>query len=305
MQYQRTLEHGICVEGVDLPSGNPSRVHISPAGPNTGIVFSTQEEKIRAILDNAYATTLPIKTLILQGENDRIAFPEHLLPQLSAYGIDNAFVEIEKTPSLTSRLFYYIPFGSAKHTHFVPEIKGGLCGKLEGNVKEQDEPRKILRLKRPILTPYLMICPIGNENIEIHASTRYKLAGGNLIEQERELVVSPEAMKEISIARSYCGTFRWAPRWLTKSVACFFYLSHGFGNGNDSSNVFYPAATEKEWRGQELMPAELACHAIMDRRGELALLPGRVQGVRVVCKFAGHKHVVDTLKANRDYFIEE
>jgi len=37
--YQKTLEKSIKFEGVGLHTGNPSKISINPAKPNTGIIF--------------------------------------------------------------------------------------------------------------------------------------------------------------------------------------------------------------------------------------------------------------------------
>jgi UDP-3-O-acyl-N-acetylglucosamine deacetylase len=52
------------------------------------------------------------------------------------------------------------------------------------------------------------------------------------------------------------------------------------------------------------MQNEVAKHGILDRLGEIALLAGRLEGVYAHFRFAGHKDVLETIKANRNYFEE-
>jgi len=289
------------VEGVDLPSGNPSKIIVEPAGEDTGVVFRTRNDVIPAGLDNVEAITFPCKTLMLHGGRDKVAVPEHVLAQLYAYGIDNAIVHVEKSPSLTSRMFKY--FGSARNTYFVPEVLGDLCCALDGNFKKQEGFRRMLKLKENLCSDEggLSMTPRGSPGLRIEVLTRYILSDGPLA-QSRSLEINEESIKEISSARSYCGTVSWAPRWLTKTVASLVYLSHGFGNGNDGGNTFYPMKTRKQWKDQEVMGAELACHSIMDRLGELALLPGRLEGVYVQSFKVGHKEAISALKKYRSKF---
>jgi UDP-3-O-acyl-N-acetylglucosamine deacetylase len=303
MQNQRTLRNDIVIDGIDLPSENHSTIEVYRASPNTGFVFVTSKgNNIEAKLENAYPTTFPIKTIYLQNNssNERIAVPEHTLAQLYAYGIDNAIIKVNKTSSLTSRAFKNL--GNARNTTFIPYVGRKLCDALENNIEEQDAPRKILRLRRPIVTEKLSLSPTDGEEVEISAYTSYKLSNGERTEQKKSLIISPQSIRDISTARNYCGVPLWSPKWFTKLVASFVFLSHGFGNGNDDSNVFYSAKTRDSWLAKELMESEIACHTIMDRLGELALLQGRLQGVYAGCKFAGHRDAIETIKNNLDKF---
>ncbi|OGJ16323.1 hypothetical protein A3K73_01910 [Candidatus Pacearchaeota archaeon RBG_13_36_9] len=300
MSLQRTIKERIKMEGIDLPSGNPSRVFLYPAPPDTGIVFETPVEQIVACLDNTSAMTFPCKTLVLHGKKSRIAVPEHILAPLYAFGADNVYVKIEKTPSLTSRLFHYL--GSARNTYFMPHFGKELCEALESNLQEQGKNRRKLRLEEEIRTDKLVITSNETSDLRIYAQTDYKLAAGVHVRQKKEIIVSPESIKEISTARNYCGTFSWAPKWLTKTIACFAFLSHGFGNGNDETNVFYPSRTRERWYAQEQMQAEIACHTVLDRLGELALFQGELCGISLYCYGAGHKYAIETLKKHQNKF---
>jgi len=51
------------------------------------------------------------------------------------------------------------------------------------------------------------------------------------------------------------------------------------------------------------MPAELACHAIIDRLGEISLLRGRLEGVKAEFDRAGHKDAIPVLQQSIEYFI--
>jgi hypothetical protein len=142
---QNTLKKEIKISGIDLVSGNPSKVILSPACEGTGIVFRTPREEIKSTLDNAYAMTFPCKTVVLCGERDRVAVVEHISAQLYAYEIDNAYVRIDKTPSLSSTIFRN--FGNARNMQFVPDFGECLCRILEENVQRQDKARETLTIE--------------------------------------------------------------------------------------------------------------------------------------------------------------
>lgn len=299
-QYQKTLKNSIEIPGIEQPSGNYSEMIISPATENTGIVFETPKEQIRATLNNAVSSPWPLaQTLLLQGKEEQIALPEHSLAQLLAYDVDNARIQIKKKHSISSRLFQQ--FGHARNTYFLPNVGIRLCEALENNTEEQPAPRKILRLEGKIDTEKLMLEPIEGNDIIIKAITNYKLAKGRII-QEKELVISPQTIKEISLSRAYCRVPRWAPKILSRAVSKFFFLSYGFGSGCDDTNQFYIQDTPKYWEANQIMGEEVARHSIWDRTGELSLLPGRIAGVRITSRGSSHRYTLMVLKENIDKF---
>lgn len=299
-QHQRTIRKTVKIPGIEQPSGNYSEMIIMPAEINTGIVFETPKEDIKAGLDHAVSSPWPLaQTLILQGKEEQIALPEHRLADLFAYGVDNARIQIKKKHSISSRLFQKL--GHARDTYFLPNVGMKLCEALEDNTKEQPAQRRILRLEEKIVTPKLVIEPIDGEDLIIKAITDYRLAGGRII-QEKELVISPQTIKEISFSRGYCRVPTWAPRPLSRLVSKFFFLSYGFGSGCDDTNQFYRTKTTEAWESQESMEAEVACHRIYDTVGESSLLPGKLIGVRITLRGAGHKYTLKVLKSNLNKF---
>ena len=302
MFNQYTIDKPIKLQGIDIPSGNTSNIFLEPSEPDTGIVFETPKgEQIKAILGNTSSSLFWFaKTLTLEGEKEHIACPEHLITPLKTY-VDNAKIKLQKKSSFSSAILKHFPIGSGRNTYFVPHIGKKLCEALEGNIREQDKPRKILRLEEKIITDKLEIRPIDGDNIIIGTTTDYKLKDGH-IKQEKELKITPESIKAISLARGYCLAPTWAPQFLTKAVSGLFFITQGFGNGNNPSNIFYYQKTKERWLSQQLMENEIACHTIIDRLAELFLLPGRIKGIYLYCKFAGHKEGIETLKENQYKF---
>jgi len=299
MPNQYTLNESIKIKGMDFPSGNVSNVLVDPGKPDTGIVFETPKgEEIEATIENTSSSLFWFaKTFILKGNKEYIACPEHFLAQLKTF-VDNARVRIQKKPSFSSNILKHLPIGSGRNTQFVPYLGQKLCEVLEGNIKQQDKPQKIIRLEEKIETDKLKIYPIDSNDIIIKAITKYNLKDG-YIKQEKELKITPESIRNISTARGYCAVPAWSPQVLTKTLASFFFITHGFGNGNDVSNIFYYQKTKDKWLAHQLMENEIACHTIMDRLAELYLFPGKPQGISLECKFAGHKEGIETLKENK------
>jgi UDP-3-O-[3-hydroxymyristoyl] N-acetylglucosamine deacetylase len=91
---QQTIRRSVALEGVGLHSGKPVKVTLSPAPPDSGIVFraGAAGEPIVAtpesVVDSHYATTL--------GRNGtRIQTVEHLMAAAAGLGIDNLEVVVD------------------------------------------------------------------------------------------------------------------------------------------------------------------------------------------------------------------
>jgi UDP-3-O-acyl-N-acetylglucosamine deacetylase len=223
---QYTLKKIIEVEGIDFTCGNLSTIYVEPAPPNTGIVFETPKgERIKATLENAVPSDhLFAETLILRGQKENIAAPEHSLAAFQGYGVDNAIVKIEKKPSITSSLFKHLSSEGGENTYFVPHVARKLCDALDNNVEEQDAPRKIFTLKEQIENNTQMKCgetkivefrPYTEKGLTIKVEIAYP-PDGRLIRQEVTANICPETTKDISAARGYCRTLGRPPKWFTK-----------------------------------------------------------------------------------------
>jgi UDP-3-O-[3-hydroxymyristoyl] N-acetylglucosamine deacetylase len=135
MIKQRTLKNTIRATGVGLHTGDQVYLTLHPAEPNTGIHFRRVDLEtpiiIQAKPENVGETTL--STTLVLGDV-KISTVEHLLSAFAGLGIDNAIVDVTAAE---------IPImdGSAGPFVFLLQSAG---------VKEQDCPKKYLRIKKPI-----------------------------------------------------------------------------------------------------------------------------------------------------------
>src|SRR5712691_1760497 len=102
MDHQRTIRKTVTLDGIGLHSGKPVQIRLSPAPPDSGIVFRVSgpgvsdvtSEPIPAgpesVVDSHYATTLG------RG-GTRVQTVEHLLAAAAGLGIDNLDVRVEGT----------------------------------------------------------------------------------------------------------------------------------------------------------------------------------------------------------------
>lgn len=134
---QRTLKAPIHCSGVGLHSGATINMTLTPAEPNTGIVFRRIDLKngardIRARFDAVTDTRLC--TTISNGHNGSVATVEHLMAALAGCGVDNAIVELDgpEVPVMD---------GSSEPFVFLIDCAG---------IVEQAAERTVVRVKRPV-----------------------------------------------------------------------------------------------------------------------------------------------------------
>ncbi len=135
MIRQRTLANPINGAGVGLHSGEKVYLTLRPAPVDTGIVFRRVDldpvVEIPARAENVGDTML--STSLCAGDV-RVSTVEHLLATLSAFGIDNAWIDL-------SAAEVPIMDGSAGSFVFLIQSAG---------IAEQDAPKKFVRVKRPV-----------------------------------------------------------------------------------------------------------------------------------------------------------
>ncbi len=134
---QKTINKSISCHGIGIHSGQTIHLTLSPAQPETGIVFkrtdiTDKENAIRATWDNVIDTTF--STDIGNADGVRVATIEHIMAAFSVAGIDNIVVELSgsEVPVMD---------GSAAPFLFLLDCAG---------VALQDASRKYIRILKEI-----------------------------------------------------------------------------------------------------------------------------------------------------------
>ena len=133
---QKTLKNKVSFNGVALHSGLNVNVTLTPAEPNSGIIFKrvdlNENNLVYPNFMNVSNTSL--NTTIENEFGARVSTIEHLMCALFGLGIDNAIVEIdnEEVPILD---------GSAKL--FIEKI-------ISAGIEVSNEPIKIIKIKKEI-----------------------------------------------------------------------------------------------------------------------------------------------------------
>ena len=138
MLRQRTVKAPVRTTGVGLHSGEGVELVLSPAPPDTGIVFRRTDlpapVEIRAEAVRVNDTRMA-STLIAEGDPSvRVATVEHLMSALAGLGIDNLYVDVT-APEIP------ILDGSAGSFVFLLQSVG---------VAEQPAPKRFIRVLRPV-----------------------------------------------------------------------------------------------------------------------------------------------------------
>ncbi len=260
MDFQLTISKPVLLEGIGLHTGQPSRITLSPAPANTGIVFRASDvhrTPIHAcpehVVDARFATTLGVK-------GARVQTVEHLLAATAALGIDNLFVAVDgdEIPAVdgSARPFVEILYAAGKATLPIP--------------------RRPLVIEKPIRvgddTRWLRVLPADSFRISYTLDLDHPAVGTQILSFT---CTEPTFVKELAPARTYgflkdVGTLR----------------KNGLAKGGSLENAVV-VGRRTVLNGSLRYQDEFVRHKILDLIGDLALL-GRPLVGHVVARNAGH-----------------
>jgi UDP-3-O-acyl N-acetylglucosamine deacetylase len=255
---QRTIRKPVSLDGIGLHSGRRVRVTLSPAPPNSGIVFRAEghPDSIPAapdsVVNSHYATTI--------GRNGvRIQTIEHLMAAAAGLGIDNLGVEVEGNE---------IPAGDGSAKPFV-------------NLLIQAGRQQQSALRRPIVVPYAI--RVGDERrwLEIAPADTfcitYTLDNEHPAIGRQKLSSAPTErifIEEFAPARTYA---------FLKDVGRM--RKNGLARGGSLENAV--VVGNRDVVNGLRYRDEFVRHKILDLIGDLALLGRPLLGHVVACN-AGH-----------------
>ena len=188
---QKTVKNKISFNGVGLHSGLEVNVCLTPALPNTGIIFKRVDLNENNLVYPNFmnVTNTSLNTSIENEFGVKISTIEHLMCALFGLGIDNVIVEIdnEEVPILD---------GSAKL--FIEKI-------ISAGIEISNEPIKIIKIKKEIEFSD------GNRFISIKPSTLsldidFELNYKNPIigTQRNKVKVFEDDLTDIYNSRTFC-----------------------------------------------------------------------------------------------------
>lgn len=129
---QATISSSIKVEGRGIHLGNQNQVVLSPAAPDSGLIFQYKESQTRYLFPqvkgSARGTNIDIG-------GTRISTIEHLISALVGSGIDNCLIEIKEDE---------VPITDGSSLIFSEQIE-------KTGVEELNKPRKFIEIDSPII----------------------------------------------------------------------------------------------------------------------------------------------------------
>jgi len=258
MSFQQTIARQVSMSGIGLHSGKPVRMTISGAGPDTGVLFRTEDGTIipastEQIVDTRSATTVGMFGM-------RARSIEHVMAALAGLGIDNVVIDIdaEELPAAD---------GSAKP--FVELLRSA------GRVA-LPAPRRRLVIEEPIRVGdehrWLEITPSDSFRISYTLDNSHPVIGV----QVASFAVTEQVFEdELAAARTY-GFLRDVPAM----------REHGLALGGSLENAIV-VGKRIVLNDNLRFPDEFVRHKVLDLIGDLHTLGRDIVG-HVAGRNAGH-----------------
>jgi UDP-3-O-[3-hydroxymyristoyl] N-acetylglucosamine deacetylase len=279
--HQYTLAREVSLKGAALFTGEDVSITLTPAPPNTGIVFQrldlSDQPLIKAKLENVESTPRCTK---LGNGNASVQTVEHLLAALRAFSIDNVIVKIFGPE---------VPIFDGSATSFIELIENG-------GVTAQTKKRNVYKLAEPVYSSFgdvhLVALPSDEFRLSYTLHFPFCMTIGT---QYFSYVLDPMTFKrEIAPCRTFAVYEEIVP-----------LIEKGYirGGGLDNAIVI---KEEKIINPEALrFEDEMARHKILDLIGDLSLI-GKHFLAHVIAIRSGHaSNIAFAQKLSDHLFLEK
>nr|WP_295462926.1 UDP-3-O-acyl-N-acetylglucosamine deacetylase [Mesorhizobium sp.] len=255
-EYQTTLKSRVTLSGIGVHSGKAVSIHLNPADPDTGVVFSRIDldgnaREIRALVSEIGATDL--STVLGDPAGAHVATVEHLMAALLGLGIDNVAIEIDGPE---------VPILDGSAAMFVDAFD-------QAGIEEQDARRRYIRILKPVRiengSSWAEFRPHNGTRFEIDIEFDSPAIGRQTFAAE----VDPARFrKDVSRARTF-GFMRDVERLWAAGYALGSSLENSVVIGDDHRVINVEGLRFSD---------EFARHKTLDAMGDLALAGARFIG---------------------------
>ncbi|MBX3574181.1 MAG: UDP-3-O-acyl-N-acetylglucosamine deacetylase [Mesorhizobium sp.] len=255
-EYQTTLKSRVTLSGIGVHSGKAVSIHLNPADPDTGVVFSRIDldgnaREIRALVSEIGATDL--STVLGDPAGAHVATVEHLMAALLGLGIDNVAIEIDGPE---------VPILDGSAAMFVDAFD-------QAGIEEQDARRRYIRIVKPVRiesgSSWAEFRPHNGTRFEIDIEFDSPAIGRQAFAAE----VDPARFrKDVSRARTF-GFMRDVERLWAAGYALGSSLENSVVIGDDHRVINVEGLRFSD---------EFARHKTLDAMGDLALAGARFIG---------------------------
>jgi UDP-3-O-[3-hydroxymyristoyl] N-acetylglucosamine deacetylase len=258
---QRTIKRAVEVVGIGLHKGEPIKLRLEPLEANSGIIFYREDLALNIPLSPNSVIDTKMATVI--GNNRGfISTIEHFLSTIYAYGIDNLRVIVDGNE---------MPIMDGSASSFCMLLD-------EARIKEQNSPKKILRVKKPIEVrdgdKFVRLEPSRYAEFDFEIDFTHPIIGK---EHFKFRFGRKEFIEEISRARTF-GFVRDIQYLQSMNLALGASLNNAIGL--DDEKVLNPEGLRYK--------DEFVRHKILDAMGDLM-----VTGFNILGKYSafagGHK----------------
>jgi UDP-3-O-[3-hydroxymyristoyl] N-acetylglucosamine deacetylase len=262
--YQKTINQSVIFEGIGLHSGRSSKIVITPASSDRGIIFKRVDLKKNNIVVANYESVSSAKlcTTLQNEKGVKVSTVEHLLAALYIAGIDNAIIEIdnEEVPIMD---------GSAKD--FLNCLK-------KNKIKILKRKRKYLKIldKVELLDGERKISIEPNDSsLEVDFQLNYE---NEIIgKQKNQVNFYYDDLSDVSNSRTFC---------LYEDIEKI--KKAGLAKGGSLENAIVVDSNKVLNEGGLRNNKEFVNHKILDLAGDFLLSGYRILG-KVICYQGGHE----------------
>lgn len=273
IEKQRTISKEASLEGIGLHTGNYSKITFKPAPVNYGIKFVRVDLADKPVITAGHqqlAAGTAVRGTTLGNEPAQVHTVEHILAVCSGLGIDN--LEIDLTNNEPP-----VMDGSAKL--FAESI-------LNAGITEQDAPREILKIDKPVSyeSGKTKISAVPADELIIDCTVDYDHPF--LGSQNISFTIKPEVfLKEIASARTFCFDYEIEA-----------LKGNGLAKGGSFSNAIVVGINGIHNPDKTLrFSNEFVRHKALDLLGDLFLL-GRQLKAHITAVRCGHNHNINFVK---------
>ena len=253
VMQQRTLKKAVEVVGIGLHKGEPIKLRLEPLDVDAGIMFYREDLAMSiplspdSVIDTRMAT-------VIGNEKGYISTIEHFLSSVYAYGIDNMRVIVDGNE---------MPIMDGSSISFCLLLE-------EAGIEEQDAPKKIIRVKKPIEVQegdkFVRLLPHDSAQFDFRIKFDHPVIG----DQKESFDFSTENfVEEIARARTF-GFAKDIQYLQSQNLALGATLQNAIGL--DDHKVLNPEGLRFE--------NEFARHKILDAMGDMM-----VSGHNILAKY--------------------
>lgn len=277
MRKQQTVGQDIGCEGIGLHSGQPARLTLRPASPDTGVVFLRQHDGQTVWVGASVRNLVPTQLSTAIGLNGaQFKTIEHILSALSGLEVDNVLVELDADE---------VPVMDGSAGDFVQLIR-------RAGVVAQDRPQPILRITHPIEVTQ------GDRTVRIEPSPTPRITYS--IHYEHPLIRTQQYVYDGSVSSFENDIARARTFGFLNEVEALW--ARGLGKGGSLDNTV--VLTEDDILNESGLrfEDEFVRHKILDLLGDLALLGVPILG-HLIAERSGHAlhtRLVESILAQPD-----